>query len=299
MVRRCEGATVRRCACALIMLALAPLAAQTPEPKPSFEVATVKRNAGGAGNIGFNTSPSRFAVTNVPLTLIIRQAYRVQDYEIIGGPDWIKSERWDVLAKVPEGPPNPERTSAMIQSLLADRFKFVAHTEKRELPIYVLSFARGDGRLGDRLRRVDIDCAAIMKARPPNTPFTPPKPGEVPECGAFMMMGSTGAALRGGGLLFPDLVRTFAQFLNRPVVDKTGLTGAFNIDLTFAPDRSLLPGFGPVSGPPPGLGAGDQPITDMPSLFTAMQEQLGLKLDAQRGPVDVLVIDSVERPTED
>jgi uncharacterized protein (TIGR03435 family) len=264
----------------------------------TFDIASVKQNRTGNGPMGLRPTPSGLTATNLTLKMLIRQAYDIQDYEIIGGPAWINEDRWDVLAKA-EGVGDVESTLLKFRSLLVDRFKLVTHNEQREMQAYALSLARSDGELGDKLRRSDVDCAALAKARGADAPPVLPKPGGIPECGMYMMMAPTTAALRGGGQPFASLVRGLGQFMARPIVDRTGLTGTYSIDLTFAADRSLVPGFAPPGGLPPGLGVNDQPVTDVPSLFTAVQEQLGLKLDSMRMPVDVLVIDSVERPTED
>jgi bla regulator protein blaR1 len=263
-----------------------------------FEVASVKRNASGGNFVQLGGDPGgRFTATNVPLKLLIRQAYQLQDSQVVGGPNWINTDRFDIIAKAPGplalpapgGPPGPFQL--MMRALLADRFKLAVHTESRELPIYALTLARRDGKTGSQLRPAAVDCVAIFAARGRGgPPPAPPQPGERPPCGLRLGPGN----LSGGGVTMAQLSTTLSQFVQRIVVDRTGLTGNFDIDLTWTPDQ-LPQGRGE---PPPGVQL--PPIDpNGPSIFTAVQEQLGLKLDSQRGPVDVLVIDRVEQPTED
>lgn len=281
-------------------LAIGPLGAQSQPPasaSPTFEVASVKPNKSGDGRIFFGMQPGgRFTATNVPLRELIRMAYLIQGFQLVGGPDWIGSERFDVVAKaegdvprpVPGGPPGP--MFLMVRALLAERFKLAVHNESRELPIYALVLARSDGRLGPQLRVSQVDCAALIASRKPGgPPPVPPNPGERPQCGMFMGISRIAA----GGVGMGQVATTLSQRVNRVVVDKTGLTGLYEFELEFTPDQ--LP-----QGPPP-PGAPPLPPIDPngPSIFTALQEQLGLKLDSQRGPIEVVVIDSVERPTPD
>jgi bla regulator protein blaR1 len=263
-----------------------------------FEVASVKRNASGNNFVQLGGDPGgRFTATNVPLKLLIRQAYQLQDSQVVGGPNWINTDRFDIIAKAPGqlqlpapgGPPGPFQL--MLRALLADRFKLAVHTESREVPIYSLSLARRDAKTGSQLRPAAVDCVAMFAARGRGgPPPAPPQPGERPPCGMRLGPGN----LSGGGVTMAQLSTTLSQFVQRVVVDRTGLTGNFDIDLTWTPDQ-LPQGRGE---PPPGVQL--PPIDpNGPSIFTAVQEQLGLKLDSQRGSVDVLVIDRVEQPTED
>jgi uncharacterized protein (TIGR03435 family) len=274
--------------------------AQASPPGPSFEVASVKPNKSGDGRVMIGMQPGgRFTTTNVPLRMLIRSAYQLQDFQIVGAPDWINSERFDIIAKA-EGdvPPPPIGTPGpmqfMIRNLLAERFKLVVHTDTRDLPIYAMVPARSDGKPGPQLRPSTIDCAAMMaRGRNGGPPPTPPAPGERPACGMRIGAGTMSA----GGFPLSQLATTLSQFVQRVVVDRSGLTGNYDLDLTWTPDRSLQGG--PGGPPPPGAPPLPPVDPDGPSIFTAIQEQLGLKLDAQRGPVEVLVIDSVERPTPD
>jgi uncharacterized protein (TIGR03435 family) len=177
----------------------------------------------------------------------------------------------------------------MLQDLLEDRFKLRARREKREMPVYALTLARSDGKLGEGLRASSIDCAAMRgRGGRVGAPPGPPPPGERPMCG--MRMGPNQVLASGVPLV--QLTQVLSQLTQRIVVDRTGLTGNFDIDLSFTPDRM------PQGSPPPGVPL---PSIDPngPSVFTAVQEQLGLKLESERAPVEVLVIDHVEPPTPD
>jgi len=234
-------------------------AAQTP-PSPAFEVASVKANTSGALNVG--GAGDRFAngqyqTTNIPLRLLMRQAFeRSQNIDFVGGPSWIDTDRWDIKAKA-DSPTADMRP--MIRTLLAERFKLVTHRETRQLPIYALLIARSDGRLGSSLHRSDEPRRLVQDTY-----------------GVFIARGET----------IEGLARRLNQAVRRPVVDRTGLSGTYDVDLRFAP-------LGPASP------ADVSSAADAPSIFTAVQEQLGLKLEATTGALDVLVIDRVERPTED
>ena len=281
-------------------------AAQTAA-SPAFEVVSVKTSTSDPGGPlrAQIQAGGRYTATNVPLTMLILQAYRMQDSRLVGAPSWASIDRFDVLAKAPgdlAAPFNPDPQAKpsdfqlMMRAMLADRFRLTVHTETRELPIYALVLARSDGRLGPKFTRSTTDCAAEPPAQGRSSaPPSPPTPSfdQAMKCGTRSGPGT----FTGGGMTMPQIVLTLSSMVNRTVVDRTGLTGNFDVDLTFTPDQ--LPARAP--GTPV-----DQPFTvfgrvidpNGPSIFTALQEQLGLKLDSTKGPLDVLVIDSVEHPTE-
>ena len=289
------------------MLTSARLSAQVVAPPanaPTFEVASVKPNNSGPGRMGGRGGPGRIDMTNMPLSRLIRQAYDIHQTQIIGGPDWLDSQGFDVNATF-TGDPAPERRRLLMQTLLRDRFKLTFHAEKRDLPIYALIMARTDKRLGEGLTRTpEGEClprgAAIAGAQA-STPGPPP-PGPSPfdpnakaNCGQLVF---------GPGRLFGHgiPIDMFAQALgglpvltafNRIVQNQTGLEGTFDFDFKFANEFA---GRGGPFIPPPGAGAVAATPGDEPALFTALQEQLGLKLDPRRANVEVMVIDSVERP---
>jgi uncharacterized protein (TIGR03435 family) len=287
-----------------VVATAARLHAQDPAPagaSPVFEVASVKPNKSGEGFIRFGLQPGgRFTAQNVPARELIRFAYNVQPFQIEGGPGWLNSDRFDVTAKAegdfpPVGPGQSGPVQVMMQNLLTDRFKLKVHRASKEMPIYELRLARSDGRLGKQIEPSTIDCAAQRGrgAGPggggPGGPPAPPQPGERPQCGMFMGFANVGA----GDVPMQQLAQLLSQRVQRIVVDKTGLTGRYSFNLEFTPDQMPPPG-----ALPPGVQA--PPINpDGPSIFTALQEQLGLKLESARAPVETLVIDSIEQPTPD
>ena len=269
-----------------------PVGAGGPQ---SFEVASIKLNKSGEGFIRMQIQPGgRFTATNITLRELVRAAYQLQNFQVLGLPKWSESERYDILAKaegeLPQGPPTgaPGPLQLMMRSLLVERFNLKVHQEKQELPIYALVLARDDRKTGARLVASTTDCAAMVAARRGGGP--PPQfvPGQRMPCGMRMGPGQLSA----GAMTLTQFGNGIAQMVGRVVQDRTGLTGNFDIDLEWTPDRM------PQGTPPPGV---ELPPVDPngPSIFTAIQEQLGLKLESTRGPVDVLVVDSVEQPTPD
>jgi uncharacterized protein (TIGR03435 family) len=207
-----------------------------------------------------------------------------------------------VVAKA-EGDPQPSNDGpppimfAMLRTLLADRFKVRVHEDTREMPIYTLVKTKSDGKLGERLKPSAIDCAALMKTAGRDRPAAPPSPTERPPCGMRMGFGN----FSGGGITVTQLAGTISRMpgINRVVLDRTGLAGAYDVDLQWTPDQ--------LPPRPAGGTAADGPIRvngvdidpNGPSIFTALQEQLGLKLESTKGPVHVIVIDAVDQPTDD
>lgn len=264
---------------------------------PSFQVASVKPDHSGAPNRFFRfADPSRISISNMPVKDLIGFAYHVQPFQISGGPGWINSQGYDIEAKVDDSvvaqlqklPPDErvEQFRLMLQSLLIDRFKLKLGHETKELPVYDLVVAKGGPRL-----------------TPTTAPAAPPPPaassnGQPRSRGPAMMISP-------GRLTARDVpISFFAQSLGRQpelggrlVVDKTGLTGKYDFTLQFAPERQMLmPGTNDrapmgADGPPP-------PDPNAPSIFTAIQEQLGLKLEPTKGPVQTLVIESIQQPSE-
>jgi bla regulator protein BlaR1 len=299
---------------ALVVLAISPLRAvsgsrlQAPAAGPTFEVASVKPNKSNDGRVFFQNQPGgRFTATNVTLRMLIRQAYQLQDFQISGGPGWLNDDHFDIVAKadaaqldafLAEQHTGPTPIQLMIRGLLSERFNLAVHNETKDLPIYALVLARADGRLGPDLKKSEIDCAAFMAAGRGRgrggPPPAPPAPGDRP--GTPGSLGSMSCGFRigignivAGGASLSQLASSLSMFTGRVVLDKTGLAGGFDISLTWTPEQ------GPQRPP----GAPDVAPIDPngPSIFTALQEQLGLKLDGQRGPVEVLVIDRAEHPT--
>jgi uncharacterized protein (TIGR03435 family) len=272
-------------------------------PHLTYEVASVKANKTGAMTMSIRTLPSSFNVTNLPLRSIIMTAYRVATYQLVGAPGWIDSERFDIVAKPPEGS-RPEQTMLMLRGLLAERFKLKVHAETRDTPIYALVLARNDGKLGSKMSKTTDDCEAILaerreRARAGGPPaFTMPGPNDKPICTMNMRPtplpnGPPLMTLRAGGQPLQMLVNQLTSTLGRQVDDRTGLTGLYDFELQYSMRQASL-----TTATPAGATTPTAPIDDGPTIFDAVRE-LGLMLDSVRGPVEHLVIDSVERPTED
>jgi uncharacterized protein (TIGR03435 family) len=304
---------------------VAVLNAQDTPPVPY--VASVKKNPGGFGG-QIRIMPGNISVNGMPVRLLIRQAFgQLQDFQVVGGPGWINSDRFDIEAK-PEGggPMTPQVLQSVFRQILEDRFALKTHKETRELPIYAMVLARSDGRLGPNLKLSSEECSTRMSARgrgpapdgrgaptpdarggfavgrggpPPDGRGGPGRAGGPPllDFDAPPVCGQRGGGfgrLRAGGTTMADFASMISGTAGRVVIDKTGLSGYYDFALTYTPAGDQLP-----QGPPP-PGAPPPPPIDPngPSFFTAIQEQLGLKLDNQRGPVEVVVIDSIEQPTE-
>jgi uncharacterized protein (TIGR03435 family) len=291
---------------AAVVASLVPAAsrvrAQAPQPAgaPEFEAASVKRSDPSATSRGPGFQPGgRFRATNVPIRLFIGAAYGtpqpLPDFQVIGGPDWLDRDRYDIVAKAPGDPapgPNgpPPIMFEMMRTLLSQRFRLVAHHETRDQAVYALVNTRPEGKVAAGLKVSTFDCSTLMAAARGGAP---PPPGAPPFCG----LRNSPGRLEGSSATMAILASSLSRGVNRLVVDKTGLGGSYDFSLEWTPDQmpaTGATGFGPSSAqaPPP-------PPTDGPSLFTALEEQLGLKLESTKAPVDVLVIDTIDRPAED
>jgi uncharacterized protein (TIGR03435 family) len=295
---------------AAIFMGVQPPAPPWDAPHLQFDVASVKANKSGPTMMMMRMLPTSFNVTNLPLRTLIMQAYRLSNYQLTGGPGWIDSERFDIVAKAPEGA-SPEQTPLMLRGLLAERFKLKVHGETRETQIYALTVARSDGKLGPKLSKSTDDCDKILAERRAAAaaaraggagpvPFTPPGANEKPVCTINMRPtpvanGMPVLIFRGGGQSMQAIVSQISGFLNKRVVDRTGLTGLYDFEMQFSMGAQMPL----LTTQTQGAGATTTaPIDDGPTMFDAVRE-LGLKLETERGPVEHLVIDSVERPTED
>jgi uncharacterized protein (TIGR03435 family) len=260
--------------------ALVALRAAPQEAPPAFEVASIKLDISGQPGPVYNMFPPLVRVERATLRSLILMAYRVHDFQVLGGPGWIKSDRYNIEAKVPGKPVLNEAYRNLqlrrLQTLLEDRFHLALHREMKELPIYKLTVAKG----GPKLEQPN--CIQ----RGPGDPIAPGKTMS-DYCGFGGWFPGRYEATTGG---MADLAGGLSDLLERVVVDKTGITGMFHLYLTFTPDDSTIR-LPDLPGAPP-------PPVDGPNVFTALQEQLGLKLESGRGPVEVLVIDHVERPSE-
>jgi uncharacterized protein (TIGR03435 family) len=257
---------------------IAILGTVTVAQAPAFDAVSIKINTSGEQNSQFGGRPGGIQVRNNTLRSIIRNIWNLNGLQIVGGPPWIDDTRFDILATA-AGNPNRDQMISMAKTMMADRFKLVVHTETRPIPVYALVLARPDGQLGPNLRRSSLtNCNPATPPAPgtPPPPAPPPLAGvDIPACGTNTNSG----ILRAGGVRLDAFTRNMANAAGRIIVDKTGLTGPFDMILRFNPDPN-------------------NPSSDLPTLFAAVQEQLGLKFEAQTAPTEVLVIDSAEKPTE-
>ena len=264
--------TVAVCAGAAAILATGTLvhAQQQPTTRQAFEVASIKPGDPDSQMFRIGSMPGgKFSAINASLKLLIQTAYDVRSHQISGGPNWIDSAKFDIDAKpdsaapIPAGPAGGPQIRSMLQSLLEERFKLKLHRELRAESTYELVLTRGGPKLQVATDSLKQERRGLRMGR-----------------GQF-----TGTAAP-----ISILVNQLSQQLGRSVVDKTGLTGLYDFDLKWTPESGEFQ-FGPAD-------AGSPPDPAGPSIFTAIQEQLGLKLESTKSPVDVLVIDSAERPSE-
>jgi uncharacterized protein (TIGR03435 family) len=252
-----------------------------PPNGPTFDVVSVKRVDDIRTQRSVGEQPGGlFVLSGMAIAPVIRTAYPADTSELIGAPDWVSAEIYDLTAKAAGQVPR-EQMEPMLRAMLAERFKLAVHYEMQERPVYALRLARADGRLGPGIRRSDLDCEAIQAARRDGSkgPF-PTTSNGAPPCG-MSIVGNVGMEVMMGARPLSVLARSFGSAVGRIVLDKTGLEGNYDVTLRYM-DRERP----------------DAPSDAPPLLFTALQEQLGLKLEPDRAPLRVLVIDRIERPTE-
>ena len=291
------------CGMALIVLAAAGAFAQPATAPLTFEVATIKPSSGGDRRSAMMFQPGGgFRATGVTFKTLLTLAYDLREFQISGGPKWIETDRFDITAKAEHGatanadsePPRPmlsmseeerktiqEQMAQRLQALFADRFHLVVHKETKEQQVYALVVGKG----GSKLQAAQGSASQRQNSSERQGPSGPQ---------GMMRMGR--GSVEGHGVPIEFLIRAISGQLGRPVIDRTGLSGNFDIKLQWTPDPGQAPKtFG--DAPPPGV---EPPPSDPngPSIFTALQEQLGLRLESQKGPVDLIVIDRVEKPSE-
>jgi bla regulator protein blaR1 len=269
----------------VLVAGAASAVAQQPSAAPAtnqaFEVATVRRNLKEQGPPVVAFQPGgRFVMTNAPLTALLGRAYPTPNMRVVGAPDWLGRESYDIIAKAPDANPTPTEMQAMLRALLADRFKLAVHFETRDQDVYDL-VAANTGKVGPGLRKVDIDCDSRAAAAREGKPVErlPAADNGMAPCAIRAYDGG----LLAGGITMAQLALSLNLAAGRTVIDKTGLAGRFEVTLNYRP------GPVPVEGGDPG---------GVPPFFTAIQDQLGLKLQPGRTTVDVLVIDHIERPAD-
>ncbi len=285
------------------MLVMSPAAAsrtraQSPaptagEPPLTFEVSSIKLNHAADNRVGIRFAPGRFTATGVPLKMLITLAYNVRPFQVSGGPNWINTDKYDIDAKMPDGlddqlknlPDDQRRAKydSLVQSLLADRFQLKVSHETKEGPVYNLEVAK-NGPLIHESKAGDLGDNGIKG------------PDGKPIHGNFMRM--MPGELVGTAVPIQFLAQELSMQTGRKVIDQTGLKGNYDFDLKWSPDPGMMGGDPPGAGPGPGSDAGPPPDASGPSIFTALQEQLRLKLESSKGPIEMLVIQSVEKPSE-
>jgi len=318
--------------------AVLPLRSQTTpqSTKPSFEVVSIKPSPPNINLRGGGPRGDRLTLQGASLRMLLNIAYQPLNSEgqplgqiqIIGGPSWMESDLYDIQAKADcsGGVISRQQMQLMMRSMLEDRFQLKAHMETRELPIYNLVVAKDGPKLkvsedqtppalgpgGPPQPCGDASGARALPPRPPppapgqrGGPFAPGAPA--PRGAMMIMMNPQGLTMQAGAVPIGNLVNMLQQAVGRPIIDKTGLTGLFDFKLQFSPEGLTLPGPPPGAGPGPGPigpagapgGGGTAPAAadPVPLLFTAIQE-LGLRLESAKGPVEVLVVDSAQKPTE-
>ena len=271
---------------ALIVAAVVTTAAAQSPSLPAFEVLSVKRNnAVGMGKMSGASLPGQFRIVNIPLHSILREAFGVREEALVGSPTWARDERFDLVGIFPADViTERDGYRRMLEKALVERFGLTSHRETRALPIYRLIMARSDRRLGPDLKPSTVDCAQWLAEKRPRagagTPSRVAPGGRRPACDSL----PTRQFIAAGSQPMSVLARSLESLTGRFVVDETGLAGNFDYDLEFT--RTLE--------------TGSIPTRDgKPSIFTALQEQLGLKLESDRRPLPVVVIDAISRPTPD
>ncbi|MCU1248977.1 MAG: hypothetical protein JWQ49_2006 [Edaphobacter sp.] len=253
---------------------------------PAFDVVSVKPNKSDNNMVRIMAKPDGYAASNVSLKMLIQAAYGIREDLVSGAPSWADSARFDIDAKVAGSDVDalkklsPEQRRLILQPLLADRFKLKIHTETKQLPLYELVVAKG----GSKLKEATAGDTYANGIKGPDGVGR----------GGLMRVGH--GQLTAQAVPMTSLSNMLSQQLHRTVIDKTGLTGKYDLDLTWTPDQGSDPMFrGPEGSPQRGDAA---PDSSGPSIFTALQEQLGLRLQSAKGPVETLVIDHVEMPSE-
>jgi uncharacterized protein (TIGR03435 family) len=247
----------------------------------SFEVASIKESQSVEEDGVFRQLPGRFTVTNLSLRWIIRYAYRLRDYQVVRAPGWADT-RYFINATFTDSQADNADVRIMLQQLLTERFALRAHRETRSARLYLLTKARGDETLGPQLSRSAIDCNKVAAERAAQGPQAA-KSGGTPTCTMF----ASAWSIRGFTRTISQLVPLLDEVIGGPVVDRTGLTGTFNFDLRWGKDADVP------------IDPSRQTVESLAALSTAVQEQLGLTLEASTGSLEVLVIDHVEKPTPD
>lgn len=262
--------------------------------EPAFDVASIRPTASQSTPASeIRPMPNgRFTATNATPRSLILRAYGLVDSQLIGAPSWLNTEHFEIDARGTAPAEGPESMMPMVRSLLVERFKLKAHADTRELAAYALIFARRDRQLGPDIRPTRADCTRATTLTQDD--IRAAARDGWPPCGMTYTVGFVTAVpdgknvkyrIRRSGVTLAALATFLQTSVNRPILDQTGLEGRFDVEYSFTP-QPPTPGVESVFGP------------DAPTLFVALEEQLGLKLESRRIAVPVLVVDSIERPTE-
>lgn len=244
------------------LLRVCNVLAQSPPAPLTFEVASIKLSASDVQGVFLQPRPNGdIRITGATLKNLIAFAFNVREFAIAGAPAWASSDRFDIDARVGESPGTPQQIRERLKSLLADRFQLAVHPERKEQSVYALLVAKS----GPKLRSAEPDARSMIRKR--------------------------GESIAGEGVGMQMLALNLANSLDRPVLDQTGLTGKYDFRLEWSPDADRAPAAVTAGSP-------SAPDPTGPTLFTALQEQLGLRLEARRVPTEILVIDEVARPSE-
>jgi|SRR5271157_2291386 len=219
--------------------------------QPAFDAASVKPNHSGSGSSSSNTRPDNVEIKNETLREILTEAYEIKDYQLVG-PDWLSSERFDIVAKAPLGTGDDEKLAPLMRTLLIERFKLETHHETKELPVYGLVAAKG----GFKLQEVDAKGGSSMNSS----------------------SHEAGGELTAKKTTMERLAEWMSRYVDRPVVDMTGLTGAYDFTLKYSREDK-----------------GETATVTHPILPLAIQEQLGLRLEKRTAPIQILVVDHAEK----
>jgi len=295
---------ITQIAIGILILQALPGYAQTPAPRPEFEVASVKLNpnCGNWHGGGAPFSPGRLKMECATLQSLIQSAYvffadgvsfNQEMIQITGAPGWAESDQYDVAAKAEGAAPVQQVMGPMLRALLEDRFKLKVHRETRETPVYALTVAKSGMKITPLK---EGGCIPIDWNHLPS----PPEPGKpMPNyCGNLTLRtNADGVMMDARGVTMTEFAQRLSTLLDRKVIDKSGVPGRFDFHLEFTPDETTR-GFAGRRGAGDAGGAALPAAPDGPSVFSTLQAQFGLKLTPDKGPVDSLVIDHVEKPSE-
>jgi uncharacterized protein (TIGR03435 family) len=252
--------------------------AQDAVKVPAFDVISVKPDKSGGPGVSIRMTPDGFVANNITAHMLLMEGFGLNADQLSGEPAWASSATFDVEAKVAGADVEAmkkitfEQRRSMFQQVLTDRFQLKVHHDSQQLPVYTLTLAKG----GSKLKQTATDAKGA---------------GGISGGSGRIMIGR--GSIKGDGMTVNFLVSILSRQLHRTVIDKTGLTGNYDFDLKWTPDEGIGGDAGAHGGP-----AGDDPSASGPTLFTALQEQLGLKLESGKGPVDVVVVDHIEKPAE-